>query len=80
MEKSEVQNKKLKQLALKTKKEIDSLKKKLEKSDEEKKKIETKLKEINSKASNATSSFQAEYDRLQVILIYFIMINSNAQP
>ena len=65
LEKAESQNKKLKQLALKTKKESDALKKKMEKVEEERKKTETKLKEINSKASNATSSFQAEYDRLQ---------------
>ena len=62
---AEGQNKKLKQLALKTKKEMDQTKKKLAASEEAKKKVEDQLKLASSKASSATSSFQTEYDRLQ---------------
>ena len=61
-------NKKLKQLVLKNKKELEEGKKKLKKEFQEKEKIQEKLKEASSKASNATSSFQEEYDRLQAEL------------
>ena len=52
-------------MALKTKKELEESKKKLEKEKSEKTALDKKLKEASSKASSATSSFQAEYDRLQ---------------
>ena len=62
---AEGQNKKLKQLALKTKKEMDQTKKKLAASEDEKRKVQEQLKLASSKASSAMSSFQTEYDRLQ---------------
>jgi len=58
-------NKKLKQLALKNKKELEEMKKKLSAEKVSREEAIKKLKESSSKASSATSSFQAENDRLQ---------------
>jgi len=58
-------NKKLKQLALKNKKELEEMKKKFSAEKVSREEAIKKLKESSSKASSATSSFQAENDRLQ---------------